>query len=216
MHSSDWDRLAAPFLPQQMSWRILELAPDERSARLAPQLRIEAIQGRLDEVAGRPGWSFRFHPFGHAVGCELVVNGVARSAVVEPAHEGEGPEECSKAALARAAELFGLRPPVGEEESRWADYDPEERVALPPEEGDFSAPPARVGSGESESAGEGVKPEGQQAIDRLVERLKLEGQGLDAARLLVEYGGYGSDPQAARELYGRLRELLTKRVETPT
>ncbi|MDF1523535.1 MAG: hypothetical protein P1P87_12080 [Trueperaceae bacterium] len=53
-----------------------------------------------------------------------------------------------------------------------------------------------------------VKPTGQQMIDRLVERLKDEGQGLAAARLLVRYGGYGKDPDAARELYAQLRELL--------
>ena len=216
MHSSDWDRLAAPFLPQQTTWRVLELSDDKRSARLAPQLRLEAIQERLDEVAGRPGWSFRFHSFGGGVGCELVVDGVARSAVVEPLVEEEGPEECSKVALARAAELFGLKPPVQVDESYWADYDPEEGVALPPDESSLHIPPEHGSSDEDVAAAEAVKPEGQQAIDRLVERLKLEGQGLDAARLLVEYGGYGSDPHAARELYGRLRELLTKRAETPT
>ncbi len=53
-----------------------------------------------------------------------------------------------------------------------------------------------------------AKPTGQQMIDRLVERLKGEGQGLAAARLLVKYGGYGKDPEAARELYAQLRELL--------
>lgn len=45
-------------------------------------------------------------------------------------------------------------------------------------------------------------------IDRLIERLKAEGQGLAAARILVKHGGYGKDPQAARELYGELRDLL--------
>jgi hypothetical protein len=52
------------------------------------------------------------------------------------------------------------------------------------------------------------KPTGQQMIDRLVDRLKDEGQGLAAARLLVRYGGYGKDPDTARELYARLRALL--------
>ncbi len=52
------------------------------------------------------------------------------------------------------------------------------------------------------------KSAGQQAIDKLVDRLKAEGRGLQAARLLNTYGGYGSDPQAARELYAKLRELL--------
>ena len=52
------------------------------------------------------------------------------------------------------------------------------------------------------------KPTGQQMIDRLVDRLKDEGQGLAAARLLVRYGGYGKDPDTARELYAQLRALL--------
>ena len=52
------------------------------------------------------------------------------------------------------------------------------------------------------------KPTGQQMIDRLVDRLKEEGQGLAAARLLVRYGGYGKDPDTARELYAQLRVLL--------
>lgn len=53
-----------------------------------------------------------------------------------------------------------------------------------------------------------AKPEGQQMIDRLIERLKAQGQGLAAARILVRHGGYGKDPQAARELYAELRLLL--------
>jgi hypothetical protein len=50
-------------------------------------------------------------------------------------------------------------------------------------------------------------------IDRLVERLKEEGQGLAAARLLVKHGGYGNDPAAARELYAQLRALLLRAGE---
>jgi hypothetical protein len=53
-----------------------------------------------------------------------------------------------------------------------------------------------------------AKPAGQQMIDRLIERLKAQGQGLAAARILVRHGGYGKDPQAARELYAELRQLL--------
>jgi hypothetical protein len=53
-----------------------------------------------------------------------------------------------------------------------------------------------------------AKPEGQQMIDRLIERLKAQGQGLAAARILVKHGGYGKDPVAARELYAALRQLL--------
>ncbi|HEX7004206.1 MAG TPA: hypothetical protein VF168_08455 [Trueperaceae bacterium] len=216
MDGTAWDRLSAPFLPQQMTWRVQELAPDRRGARLEPLLLQEAIKERLDEVVGVSGWSFRYRSFGPGVGCELEIGGVARSAIVEPVRDGEGPEECAMAAFARAAELFGLRPPVSDEESHWTDYDPEEGLALLPEQGTAAADSSEPVQPSDTTPTEAVKPEGQQAIDRLVERLKLEGQGLEAARLLVEYGGYGSDPQAARELYGRLRGLLTRRAETPT
>ena len=45
-------------------------------------------------------------------------------------------------------------------------------------------------------------------IDRLIDRLRDRGLGLQAARILVRHGGYGKDPRAARELYGELRQLL--------
>lgn len=216
MQKSDWDRLANPFPPEEVTWRIRELAPDRSSARVEPQLTVEAIVARLDEVAGRPGWSFRYAPFGNAVGCELVVNGVSRSAVVEPVRSGEGPEECSRAAFARCAELFGMQPSAGLSETDWVDYDPDEDIALTPEVVRAGPPSGVVDHepGPRTESTEQVKPEGQQAIDRLVERLKSEGSGLEAARLLVKYGGYGSDPEAARELYGKLRELLAARAGT--
>lgn len=227
---------------QTITWRVQEVAGDGQSARVVPQLRAEAVVARLDEVAGRQGWTVRYSPFGIGVGCELVFDGIAKSAIVEPARRGEGPEECGGTALARAAELFGLLPPVDGNESYWVDYDPDEDVALIPDPGELESarsegagtarvptavPPVVAAAAPADApadapiatAGEQaepVKPEGQQAIDRLVERLKAEGSGLEAARLLVKYGGYGSDPQAARELYGKLRELLARRAEAST
>lgn len=58
----------------------------------------------------------------------------------------------------------------------------------------------------------GLAPEALRMIDRLVERLKQEGHGLAAARLLNRYGGYGKDAAAARELYGELRSLLVREL----
>jgi hypothetical protein len=73
------------------------------------------------------------------------------------------------------------------------------------------------GSGGSDagSTGPGAsaerKPEGQQMIDRLVARLREEGMGAEAARLVTVYGGYGRDAAAQRELYAKLRALLVER-----
>ncbi len=55
------------------------------------------------------------------------------------------------------------------------------------------------------------KPDGHQVIDRLVERLREEGLGADAARLVTSYGGYGGDAESSRELYAKLRALLVQR-----
>lgn len=232
MERSDWDRLSAPFPREELTWRIEELAPDEQTARVRPQLRSAVICQRLDDVVGREGWSFRFESFGAAVGCQLEIGRVTRSAIVDPVVDAEGAEGRGGAALARAAELFGLMPPADASEEYWVDYDRDEQEVLTPAlplsaesissvseraaatpEGAARTPDRGAGPSASPEA---VKPEGQQAIDRLLERLKVEGHGLEAARLLVDYGGYGSDPQAARELYRRLRELLASRAEPTT
>ncbi len=71
-----------------------------------------------------------------------------------------------------------------------------------------AAPDPGGASAVTDTAPPTQKPAGQQMIDRLVERLKDEGQGLAAARLLVRFGGYGKDPDTARELYAHLRALL--------
>lgn len=52
------------------------------------------------------------------------------------------------------------------------------------------------------------KPAGHEVIERLLDRLREEGLGKEAARLVVTYGGYGRDQAEARELYGKLRALL--------
>lgn len=57
-------------------------------------------------------------------------------------------------------------------------------------------------------AGAQIHREGQMAIERLMDRLREAGKGLDAAKLVNAYAGYASDPNAARELYARLRSLL--------
>ncbi|MDZ7707146.1 MAG: hypothetical protein U5J97_04485 [Trueperaceae bacterium] len=69
-----------------------------------------------------------------------------------------------------------------------------------------------TGSGSAEIAD---KPDGHQVIDRLVERLRQEGLGADAARLVTSYGGYGGDAEASRELYAKLRALLVQRSARP-
>lgn len=139
--------------------------------------------------------------------------------------------ETAEDALVAAAACFGLRPSVVLGELPWVDYDPEQGQPLydpdlsglesdpleatseslpsvPPPTEPLPAEPFAAAPSSPPAPEEKPKSAGQQAIDKLLERLRAEGKGLEAAKLLNAYGGYGSDVQAARELYAKLRALL--------
>ncbi len=204
------DALTAPFTPADLTWRVVRLAPDKLSAQVRPQLRVVALRARLDAVLGPGGWSHTFSALGErGLACTLSLGGAQKSAAVAyTVHTGVA--EAADDALAAAAVFFGLEPSLSLTELPWVDFDAEQGQIL--YEPDLSAatpaadapPPAA----EEPPAPPAPKPAGQQAIDKLVDRLKAEGKGLQAAKLLNAHGGYGSDPNAARELYARLRDLL--------
>lgn len=223
--SPPWDSLAAPFFPSELSWRVVRLSPDGRSAQVRPQLSAHALISRFDAVLGVGGWSHTLAPLGErGLVCTLSVAGVQKAALAPYAEHADLADTAADA-LAAAAAFFGLRPTLELGELPWVDYDPEQRQILyepelpevtgvtgedrvAPVGGDVapSEPPP-----EPPAAPLPTKSAGQQAIDKLVDRLKAEGRGLQAAKLLNRYGGYGSDSGAARELYARLRELLLER-----
>jgi hypothetical protein len=183
-----------------------------------PQLRFERVRQRLDETLGVAGWSSRYSALGEAVACELSIGIVSKSAVAESTHVGKS--TASQDAFVYAAELFGMVPPVNRFETYLVDYDAEAKAPLFDPEVELGLS-AETGLGSEVQQGEQVssppvsaeetapaKSAGQQAIDKLVERLEGEGKGKDVAKLIVKYGGYGQNPDAARELYSKLRALL--------
>ena len=218
-----------------MVWDVVSVDAAGDEASVLPRLRREALEARFDEVCGVTGWSLTFAPYAAgAVGCTLHVREVRKAAVVNAVAGGAA--ATAAAAFAAAAVRFGLVAPVAPGERRVA-YDPEAGEVL--HEPDLSAAslqegPQRtpVGAAGAETAdpdtldaprreareadveARGLSDEGLRMIDRLVERLKDEGQGLAAARLLVRFGGYGKDPDAARELYRELRALLKRAGES--
>lgn len=111
-----------------------------------------------------------------------------------------------------AAELSAAGPGLPEQE-RSGVSGPDDAAVGPLHEAPASevsprpAPP--VSSGPSADP---PKSEAHQVIDRLVDRLRDEGLGADAARLVARYGGYGADADASRELYAKLRALLLERT----
>lgn len=154
---------------------------------------------------------------------------------------GDAGAAATAAALTAAAALFGAAPPIRVRGDGWVDADPGTGEALyppayavagatevasgptasdgPPEpdvpsagpSGDGGAAGARTEAESEEPKPEEPKPEGQQMIDRIVGRLREEGMGAEAARLVTVYGGYGRDPASRRELYAKLRALLVER-----
>jgi len=230
-----WTRLAAPFPALDVTWDVVAVDAAADEAVVAPRLRRDAIVDRFDGQRGVAGWSVTFTPFADgAVGCTVEIADVRKSAVVDGLVAG--PAATADAALAACAALFGLAVPALAEPQRVA-YDADAGVALfdPEPPGDHPAgdaggdadrgstdarvPATTAAASDADAAldvhaadvhARGLSREGLVMIDRLVERLKESGQGLEAARLLVRYGGYGKDAEAARALYGALRALLKR------
>ncbi len=193
-----------------MEWRVVEILADGHEAKVRPQLRFEAVLQRLDETLSVAGWSSRYRAIGEAVACELTISSICKSAVAESTYVGKS--TASRDAFVYAAELYGMVPPVTRNEIYTVDYDAEAKAPLfDPEvatDGPVSKEPEQVSSPPAHEPETPAKSAGQQAIDKLVERLEQQGRGKDVAKLIVQYGGYGQDPEAARELYSKLRALL--------
>ncbi len=202
-----WSQLRIAFPQDALEWRIVELSADLAQARVRPQLIAAAVKARLDTVLGLEGWSHHFAPLeGQAVICEIKIRDITKAAVASFKHSWQDAVSTAYDAFVYAAEAFGIEPYLDINTPYWVDYDPENKtilfepeIILPPSQEPSKLAPIKL-----------EKPEGQQAIDRLVDRLRQEGLGLEAAKLLVSYGGYGENPEAARELYSKLRALLVQ------
>lgn len=245
MQRDQWALLAAPFPPEALTWGVAELAADNRAlleprwSAAALRQRFDEILG----VAGWSYQLIPAS--GRALICNLTISGVSRAAVAEvrlvPAAGEEEQRvtagsvtDLADLALARAAAQFGVAPKLeADPEEYWVDFDPEsgEALFLPvatlvakPDGGaltDADPEGPAVASAEGKATAregavaEGAVTEGQAVIQRLIDRLNAEGLGKEAAKLVVEYHGYGRTPQEARELYGRLRALLVEQGAAP-
>lgn len=200
MEEGTQQHLTRAFGADAVEWRVVSVSEDRTQARVRPQLKYKAVLERLDEALGQTGWSNRFFSFGAAFGCELTVDAVTKAEVVGT--RDADAVECAHDAFVYAAERLGMVPHIDTSKEYWVDYDTENNMILH-EPNLISTviltPPVTE------------KPAGQQAIDRLVERLRQEGRGLEAAKLVMNYGGYGEDAEAARELYSKLRALLLEK-----
>ncbi len=197
-------------------WRVIELSNDKQQARVRPQLKYPELSERLNTVFGLDAWSFKFVPVAdQAIICELRLEGVSKSAIVSFKQSWQDAVSAAYDAFVYAAEAFGLSTGLDVNLQYWVDYDLENQsILFEPEieskETDSAKLDPRPLISEESSVLDAEKPQGQQAIDRLLDRLKQEGLGLQAAKLLINYNGYGENPEEARELYSQLRALLVR------
>jgi hypothetical protein len=233
-------RIAQRLLDADVRWVVVELNEQAGSARLAPLWASPAVMFALDQEFGPEGWWLEAGAV--AGGTYVSVSfGAHRRSVIATAPRfdlsvdpltGEQPSgliDNIKTAWLHTVALEAMQVPleVAVEDDGWVVWENgrpnsplpavnaelrewhEEPAALSPD----AAAAQPVDAAPQEAPSEPVKSEGQQAIDRLVERLRGEGYGSEVARIITSYGGYGTTPEQSRALYGELRALLKRQQD---
>ncbi|PZA06734.1 MULTISPECIES: Rad52/Rad22 family DNA repair protein [unclassified Meiothermus] len=213
---SDWRKLSEPFPASEVQWRVEALSKDKRRAMVVPYVDARTVLDRLDEVVGPEGWQDHYEVLvekegNYAVKCRLTLLEVSK----EDVGEGDSLKAAFSDALKRAAVKFGVGRYLYRLEKQWVDHDPATgRFEAPQLEVEATPPEPHPAGLEEPSPGEGAaeappaKPEPQELIHRLIDRLKEQGMGKEVARIVMKYQGYGSSPEETKRLYGELRALL--------
>ncbi len=203
MMSDIWHVLQSGFPHDAIEWRVVDINEGSSQAQVKPQLRYQAVIDRLNQI-GKTNWSNRFISISeNTVVAELSIAGIVKSRVKSLRSSFINDTILTKDAFIEAAALFDIL--CGCEEERfWVDYDAEAgEIVFEPELEIKEKAKVKQTAIKVEA-----KAKTKEVIDRLVERLGEEGLGLEAAKMLTQYGGYGNNSENAKELYGKLRELL--------
>jgi len=209
MNADAWEILAEPFAVGEVQWRVEALSKEKRRALVVPYIDARSVLERLDEAVGPEGWQDTYEVLvaqegSFAVRCRLSVLGVSK----EDVGEGDSLKAAFSDALKRAAVKFGVGRYLYRLEKQWVDHDPDSGRFTPPQL-ELPASPSRSSRAEASQAhAEAEKPEPQELIDRLIDRLKEMGLGKEVARIVMKYQGYGKNLDETRQLYGELRGLL--------
>lgn len=194
MHT-DWDKFAEPFAEDQIEWRSENLGTHSKTW-MVPYPKQEALIERLEQHFGPYSWQDSYELLLHSpitvkARLSLQVDGLG---LVSREDIGTGPNfpEAMAHAFQRAALKFGL----GRElQADARAVEPEDQPA--PGDTSVSPPPQ-----------EEVKPEAHKHIDALMEQLKAQGMGKEAAKAVMKYGGYGKTVDESRQLFVELRNML--------
>lgn len=229
-------RVAQQLVEADIRWVVLELNDTAGSARLAPVFASPAVMFALDREFGADGWWLEAGEV--ATGTYVSVSfGSQRRAVVATSPRfdlcidpltGDQPDgliDNVKTAWLHTVALEAINLPLDMhvEDGGWVAWEngrptsplPAVDIALRETTPHQEPPdlPAQDASRQEGEAAAAKKSEGQQAIDRLVERLRGEGHGVEVAKIISSFGGYGTTPEERRALYGELRSLLKRQQE---
>lgn len=117
----NWARLRAGFTPSDLVERRIAQNEDGTYVLLQPELRVEALFARFDNVLGPGGYAVTAEPVGYGneptVRCRLQLGATSRVAIAG----GATPDEAYGAALRQAAAHFGIGRRLYETGPYWAE-----------------------------------------------------------------------------------------------
>jgi len=202
-----WQQLIAEFPQEATEWRIVKLSEDKSQAQVRPQLYYQAVLDRLNQI-GELNWSNRYIAISDdAIAAEIKIAETIKTRICSLDNPLLDSTLIAQDAFVLTAEDFGIKTNI-DSGDYWVDYDPVSQSILFEPELETKA----KASIKPVEAVKQNKSETKDVIDRLVERLRAEGLGLDAAKLLTKHGGYGEDSESAKLLYGKLRSLLLEKT----
>jgi hypothetical protein len=219
------EALLAPFEPGQLYWQKLEEVAD--MARWQVVLRRDALFERLENVLALE-WGFRLEvvsPLPPVVVAHLELGSSQRSGI----GEGLSLVEAQVAALSQAALAYGIAHDELSQPHQWHNLDwkalqgkttreiPQETPRVEHSE-PMGHTEAEVGTPLEPSTPaplptpptpplEPEKPKHQKAIDDLVDELREMGLGLESAKIMREFKGYGETLDESRKLYSMLKAV---------
>jgi hypothetical protein len=126
--SDQMTRLAAPFPPELISWRVGSTTQDKTKGMALAYISARDVMNRLDEVVGPHNWQDRYPHAGAKTVCEIDIWCEGRGWVTKADGAGDTDVEKEKGSLSdafkRAAVRWGIGRYLYDLPSPWVDLEP--------------------------------------------------------------------------------------------
>lgn len=121
-----FDKLAAPFPPDQVSWRVGSTNKEKTKGLALAYIDARDVMGRLDEVVGPANWQDRYEIHGTRTICYLSIN--LGEWVTKADGAGDSDVEAEKGSISdafkRAAVKWGIGRYLYDLDSPWVEIEP--------------------------------------------------------------------------------------------